>query len=317
MSNINTKKVALVFPGQGSQAIGMGQDICNVEPDSKAAFHLVANECDFELAKLAWTGPEEALRRTCHTQPALLATSAACLQALRRYWPEAPLCVAGHSLGELSALWAAEVITLQQAAQLTVLRGQLMENSLPGAMSAIIGMDHTHVEHVCQEFGVVVANYNTPHQQVISGSKEQMEKINAKITELKGKVIPLQVGGAFHSPLMAEANQNFAAEIEKTLFKNSICPVIQNVDAKAHTQANELKNNLAQQMTSSVRWVETVETMFELGAEAFIEVGSGKVLSGLIKKIDRSAVVLQVSDPASLKATLQELSVPLLAESGV
>lgn len=305
MAKFNSAKIAFVFPGQGSQLLGMGYEICAEEPDSKNAFNMVAQECAFDLAKLCWNGPEEALRRTCHTQPALLATSAACLQALRRYLPINPLCVAGHSLGELSALWAAEALLLKEAAQLTVLRGQLMENSLPGAMSAILGMEVEKLEEICQEAGVVVANYNTPQQQVISGAREAIEKANDRISQTKAKIIPLQVGGAFHSPLMQDANQKFAELVDKINFKNAICPIIQNIDGQAYIESKDLQNNLKQQMTSSVQWVKTIQKMLEMGTEAFIEIGSGKILSGLIKKIDRSANVLQVSDPVSLKETLQ------------
>ncbi len=304
MSKFDSSKVAFVFPGQGSQVLGMAQEICMQEPDSKNAFNLVSQECDFDLVKLSWNGPEEALKRTCHTQPALLAASAACLQALRRYLPINPLCVAGHSLGELTALWAAEALFLKETAELTVLRGQLMENSLPGAMSAVLGMEAEKLEEICQALGVVIANYNTPQQQVISGSKQAIEKANAQIAQTKAKVIPLQVGGAFHSALMQEANCKFVQAIDKVNFKDAICPVIQNLDGQPYIKAKDLQNNLKQQMTSSVQWVKTINKMLELGAEVFIEIGSGKVLSGLIKKIDRSAVVLQVSDNASLKETL-------------
>ena len=179
-----------------------------------------------------------------------------------------------------------------------------MENSLPGAMSAVLGMEAEKLEEICQALGVVIANYNTPQQQVISGSKQAIEKANAQIAQTKAKVIPLQVGGAFHSALMQEANCKFVQAIDKVNFKDAICPVIQNLDGQPYIKAKDLQNNLKQQMTSSVQWVKTINKMLELGAEVFIEIGSGKVLSGLIKKIDRSAVVLQVSDNASLKETL-------------
>ncbi|MDJ0626041.1 MAG: ACP S-malonyltransferase [Candidatus Caenarcaniphilales bacterium] len=309
MTLINQKKIALVFPGQGSQSVGMGQDICQTEPEAKSTFYKVVEECDFDLAKLAWTGPEDALKRTCHTQPALLATSAACLQALRKYWTDVPLCVAGHSLGEISALWAAGVISLKQAAELTVIRGQLMEGSPSGSMAAVLGMSEEGVKEVCDDYGIVVANYNTPQQQVVSGSEDGVLKASEKLIELKGKVIPLPVSGAFHSPLVEEANRKFQSKINETDFQDAECPVIQNLDAMPYEKSQDLKANLSLQMTSSVQWVKTIQKMLELGTECFIEVGSGKVLSGLIKKIDRSAKVLQVNDTNSLNSTLESLGI--------
>jgi [acyl-carrier-protein] S-malonyltransferase len=304
---INHNKVAFVFPGQGSQQIGMGYELCQQEPDAKNAFNIVASECDFELNKLAWHGPEEALRRTCHTQPALLATSVAALQALRRYWPNTPLCVAGHSLGELSALFAAEVLTLKQTAELTVLRGSLMEASEGGSMAAVLGASPEVVQAACTEAGAVIANFNTPQQLVISGSNPAVEKASQLLAEQKAKVIPLAVSGAFHSPLVAEANAEFQKKLQQVTFAKAVCPVIQNVDAEPYTEGADLQANLAKQMTSSVQWVKSVEQMLSLGAECFIEVGSGKVLTGLIKKIDRNIQCLQVNDVASLNETLESL----------
>jgi [acyl-carrier-protein] S-malonyltransferase len=309
MSEINPKKVAFVFPGQGSQSVGMAKEICDAERNAKYAFEVVAKECDFDLFKTSWVGPEEALKRTCHTQPALLAASAACLQAFRNHFTENPICVAGHSLGEITALWAAEALTLTEAAQLTVLRGQLMENAPKGSMAAVIGMEGDVLAKICEEEGVVVANYNSPHQQVISGDTEKIEHISNRIKEQKVKVIKLPVGGAFHSPLMDEANRQFASRLEQVNFKNAICPVIQNVDAEAYTEGSTLKTNLQKQMTSSVQWVKTIHTALNLGAECFVEIGSGKVLSGLIRKIDANIKVLHVGDSESLKHTLDELKV--------
>ncbi|MDX1918147.1 MAG: ACP S-malonyltransferase [Candidatus Caenarcaniphilales bacterium] len=311
MTQINHKKIALVFPGQGSQMVGMGEEICRQEADAKNAFETVMRECSFDLVKLSWVGPEEALRRTCHAQPALLATSAACLQALRRHWTENPLCVAGHSLGEISALWSAGAIKLTIAAQITVKRGQLMEQSPPGAMSAVLGADQAEVEKLCaDQRGVVIANYNTPQQLVLSGDAISLKSVNQKIsTELKAKVIELPVGGAFHSPLMKIASEEFASFLDSFEFQSADCPVIQNIDALPSQEPIQLKANLKKQMTGSVQWVKSVQKMLELGAETFIEIGSGKVLSGLIKKIDRSVTVLQVSDPASLSSTLETLGI--------
>lgn len=305
---IDKNKVAFVFPGQGSQVVTMGQDICMSEADAKNTFRLVNEQCDFDLTKVAWVGPEEALKRTLHAQPALFATSAACMQALRGHWGHDPLCVAGHSLGEFSALWAAGAFNIQDGAKLTSQRALLMETAPSGSMAAVLGYDQTELETLCTEQGIVIANYNTPQQQVISGDKDKVIATCEILKERKVKAIILPVSGAFHSSLVQEANNKFQDVIKSVEFKNTNIPVIQNTTAKAHTQASELQGNLLNQMTSSVYWTQSIETMVSMGAETFIEIGSGKVLSGLIKKIDRSLNTLQVSDTASLKATLEILN---------
>lgn len=308
MSEINKKKIAFVFPGQGSQAVGMGQDIANSESSAMSVFNTVESECDFELVKIAWSGPEEVLRKTIYAQAALFAISAACLQAFRNYSSIEPVCVAGHSLGEISALWASGVFGLKEGARLTARRGEFMNNAPEGSMAAVLGANEEELKNICSENNIVVANYNTPQQHVISGSKERIEKVCIILKEKKMKAIPLQVSGAFHSPLVKDSNERFKHELDSIKFKDSWYPVIQNVDAKAHSNADELKANLKEQMTSSVLWTKSVETMLSMGAENFIEFGSGKVLGGLIKKIDKAVSVMSVSDSESLKATLAELS---------
>ncbi len=303
----NPQKVALVFPGQGSQSIGMAEEICRGSNEAMNTFSTVAKLCDFDLIRLAWTGPDEALRRTRHAQPALLAASAACMQALRQHWTEDPLCVAGHSLGEISALWAAEVLRLDEAAQLVVLRGELMDTAPAGEMAAVIGLTGEEVTKVCLEAGCSVANLNSPQQTVISGDTASVRAATRLLGERKARVIPLAVSGAFHSPLMLQASFDFKVALEELEFADAVCPVIQNIDAKPCQDAVSLKAKLAEQMVSPVRWVETVEQMLALGAEAFIEIGSGTVLSGLIKKCDRSLRVYNTDSKQALDEVLGAL----------
>lgn len=308
MANIDLNKIAFVFPGQGSQSVGMGQDICNSEPDSKNTFRIVNEACNFDLYKVSWVGPVEALNRTIHTQPALYATSAACLQAFRRYFTETPLCVAGHSLGELTALWAAGVYTLADGAKLTAQRAYLMDNAPEGAMAVVLGGDKDVIQSVVEECQINIANYNTAQQKVISGDSRQIQQAVDSLKEKKIKVIPLAVSGAFHSPLMLEANAKLQETINSIEFQEPQCPIIQNVTAKPHTDSTELKQNLSQQMVSSVYWEQSVEAMLNMGVESFIEIGSGKVLTGLIKKIEPAANVMNIFDPESLNQTLQNLN---------
>lgn len=306
--NINKNKIAYLFPGQGSQQVGMGMDIANAEADAKNVFRIVNDQCNFDLHKVAWTGPDKALQKTIHTQPSLYATSAACLQALRKYYPDTPMCVAGHSLGEFTALWASGVYNLEDGAKLTVRRGELMQASPEGSMAAILGYDQEDLNSIINNYSdVVVANYNTSAQQVISGTLDGIRQITTELTKLKVKVIPLPVGGAFHSPLMKNANKEFSKIIQSINFQDAQCPIIQNVTAQAHTTAQELQANLTNQMTSSVYWIQSIQTMISMGVECFVEIGPGRVLSGLVRKIDKSIPTLQIGCPDSLKTTLETL----------
>lgn len=228
--------------------------------------------------------------------------------------------MAGHSLGEFSALAAAGVISLESTVRLVLRRAELMEQCPPGAMSAIIGLDAYTLELLCLEVnkllggngcaktpGVVVANLNTREQMVISGSPLAVSKASELAKGMGGKVIPLPVGGAFHSPLMAAASQEFAIEIEKCGFDDALFPVVQNVDAGSATAADVIKTKLAKQMDNPVYWCETIEYLLSQGVDTFVEIGPGKALSGMVKKIDKSARVLNICDAATLEATLQVL----------
>ncbi len=302
-------KIAFVFPGQGSQEIGMAMDLYNSFIECQAIFDRINDFCNFDLLKLCREGPEDNLRSTLYAQPALFACSALCLTALKKSLNIKPFCVSGHSLGEISALFAAEVIDLETTIQLIIKRAELMNSCNEGAMSAVLGLDAESLEKVCLEYeDINIANYNTPQQQVISGKPEQLKKISEFLkAEFNAKVIPLAVSGAFHSPMIKSANQSFIKILDEINFKDAICPVIQNVNAKAYTKKEEIKENLKKQMTSSVLWVDSVNEMVSLGSETFIELGSKQVLAGLIKKINKDIKVINISDSKSLEKALEVL----------
>lgn len=277
-------KKVYVFPGQGSQTIGMGIDLPNQEIFDKA------NEIlGFDLKKICTEGPEDALKSTQNAQPAILTVSY--MQYLLQ--EEKPDVVAGHSLGEYSALVAAGVIKFEDAVKLVNIRGKLMEDAVPngkGTMAAILGMSEEEIKSVFNEVGgeVQVANFNCPGQIVISGETEAVNKCCEYITSnLSKKAIPLAVSGPFHSSLMKPAADKFAEYLDKIAIKDPEIPIIMNVTADYLKSAAEVKELLIKQLYSSVLWQQSIEKVINDGAEEFVEVGPGKVLSGLIKKIKR------------------------------
>jgi [acyl-carrier-protein] S-malonyltransferase len=314
-------KLAILFPGQGSQSPGMGQDLYSSYNQARTTFDTIDKLAGRSLSTLCFNGPEEELKRTVNTQPTILAVSLAawaCWQALEG--PKADF-VAGHSLGEFSALVAAGALSLEEAVRLVDKRSQLMESCPKGAMSAVLGLSAEALVDVCKVARVeaaatsaeandcvaVVANFNTMDQLVISGTPAVIERAGFLAKERGGKVIPLPVGGAFHSPLMQGAANIFTAELATGNMQPAQIPVVQNFDARPAMEAADLKEKLSRQMAHSVRWCETIQFMLSQGVDTFVEIGPGKVLSGTVKKIDRAAKTYQVFDKASLEATLAGL----------
>lgn len=311
-------KVAFVFPGQGSQSVGMGQDFSD-QPAAQKVYGTFNRLVASNLSDVCFNGPEEELRRTLYTQPAILATSLAALELLREKTQVQPVLVAGHSLGEYGALYAAGAISLETAAQLVKRRSELMEAAPKGAMSAVLGLDGQSVETVVdayrKEFQTViaVANYNTDNQTVISGSPEAVEKVSLLLKEAGAKrVMPLPVGGAFHSPLMNPAADAFADYLSDFGFENAKIPVVTNVDAKPTTDAAEIQEKLGRQIDSSVRWTQTMTRMVgEHGIDTVVEIGPGKVLTGMFKKMFPDVQLYNVLDLASIEEIAAQLNASL------
>ncbi|MEL7532311.1 MAG: ACP S-malonyltransferase [Bacteroidota bacterium] len=291
---------ALVFPGQGAQFVGMGQALYDNFAEAKTLFEQANEILGFDIKSLMFEGTAEDLKRTSVTQPAIFIHSV--LAAKVNQLMEGAAMVAGHSLGEFSALTAAGALSFEDGLRLVSIRANAMQKACDLAestMAAILGMEDSVVEEICASIEgetVVPANYNTVGQLVISGSKAGIAKA-IEIAKEKGarRALELPVNGAFHSPFMEPARLELAEGIEKAAIANTQIPVYQNVDAAPHTDATEIKANLLAQLTASVRWTQTVQNMVAAGATEFIEVGPGKALSGMIKKVDRKLPVSQVS----------------------
>ena len=307
-----SQKVAFLFPGQGSQVVGMGQDFYESNAHLKALFDQInalvtPNKAGQSLLDIMFNGSTEELNRTIYTQPAILAVSLACLQAFQAEIQITPVAVAGHSLGEFSALVASGVLTVDAVVPIVEKRASLMETAPKGTMAAVLGLSADRIKQTLENLDLndeiaVVANDNSPTQIVISGTVQGIEIASPALKEAGAKrVIPLPVGGAFHSPLMDEAAQAFASLLEDAPFQDAQPPVISNVDAQAKTSAQALKTASILQMPSSVQWTNTMKTLVEvLNVDTIIEFGPGKVLTGLIKKTYPEVQVYNVYDLSSL-----------------
>jgi [acyl-carrier-protein] S-malonyltransferase len=308
-------KIALVFPGQGSQKVGMGKALVDAFAESRAAFDEVDAALGFPLSRLCFEGPEADLQLTANTQPAILAASIAAWRALAARGIH-PALVAGHSLGEYSALVAAGAIGLGDTAMAVRRRGQYMQEAVPvgiGAMAAILGLDLPAIEAACREAaqGQVVspANINSPGQVVIAGHKQAVERAGA-LAQAAGarRVVPLPVSAPFHCALMMPAQERLARDLAKVAFRDPQVPLVNDVDALVIHTADDCREGLVRQVSAPVRWLEVVETLAREGVDTVIEVGPGTVLSGLVKKIDKRLRVLNVEDPASLEAAVTALA---------
>lgn len=332
-------RLAFLFPGQGSQAVGMGADVAEQYSDAADVYEAADSALGFSLSGLCFHGPEETLKQTINAQPAIVCTSLALLAALqqeaskadpyRKGWisPIRPNFVAGHSVGEYSAFVASGALTLSQAIQVVRERGRLMHaqgETCPGSMAAIIGLDEQVLDKICADISslfpvqmgahpgygkVAVANLNCPGQTVISGAEEALAKAMTAAKEQGARLVkPLAVSGAFHSPVMQPACSELDIYLEEYQFANPQIPIISNITAQPLHEASQLKEEMVRQIVSSVDWTESIEYMTENGVTTFIEIGPGQVLSGLVKRISKDAHIHSISTAHDIPAVLDALS---------
>lgn len=306
---------ALVFPGQGSQSVGMGRELAESDPAARAVFEEASAALGFDVTALCLNGPAETLKQTINAQPAILATSIATLAALEARLGKSPdpKLAAGHSLGHFSALVGSGALSFPDALRLVRERGRLMQeagDSAPGSMAAILGLDESILGQICQRInqltddpsqGVIIANYNSPGQLVISGDATAVEKVGLLARESGARrVLPLEVSGAFHSPLMAQAAFDFGTLVGRASISAAAYPVVSNVSAMPLSSPSELRDDLRQQLTAPVRWIDSILLMASEGVTHFIELGPGSVLAGLIRRIVPSATTHSALSPKSL-----------------
>ena len=300
--------VAYLFPGQGVQAVGMGAGLYDSSSASRSVFHEVDKALGRPLTKLLFNGPEEVMRETVNAQPAIMAVSLACYKAMEENlgadsMPR-PALLAGHSLGEYTALAVAGVLDVADTAQLVQERGRLMQEACerrPGSMAAILGLDQMTMEEISRETGTYVSNVNTPQQIVISGERMAVaQALDMAMARGAKKAIPLRVAGAFHSALMEPAKAGLIDAVNSLQFKDPIVPIVANCTGHPLSKAEDVKQELVSQISSCVQWKQSIDYMIGAGVSRFIEVGPGRALSSMVKRIDTSAEAISVGDMDSI-----------------
>jgi [acyl-carrier-protein] S-malonyltransferase len=302
------KSIAFIFPGQGSQYVGMGRELFENFSVAKKIFEEADDTLHFSVSALCFKGPEEALKLTENTQPAVLTTSVAALKVLQAEKGVAPQFTAGHSLGEYSALVASEALTFSQAVKVVRLRGKFMQEAVPvgeGAMAAVLGMEREQVEKLCEEISsgevLAPANFNSPGQIVIAGHSKAVQRAIERVKQEGKKAVLLPVSAPFHSSLMKPAGERLEKALEEISVSDLKIPVVTNVEAEANTSKDRVKELLVAQVSSPVRWEESMRKMVEKGIEQVLEIGPGKVLSGLMKRIDSRVETKNLEDLQTLK----------------